>query len=59
MIDAIGLIRRQVNYYQNTFGLGYFRFTQSELIDLENLLSSDEKSELRRADLRETVNDER
>src|SRR5215471_7084198 len=32
------LIRRQLNYYQNTFGLGYFRFTQSELIDLENLL---------------------
>jgi Carboxypeptidase regulatory-like domain len=32
------LIRRQVNYYQNTFGLGYFRFTQSELIDLENFL---------------------
>jgi hypothetical protein len=33
-----GLIRRQLNYYQNTFGLGYFRFTQSELIDLENFL---------------------
>jgi hypothetical protein len=33
-----GVIRRQVNYYQNTFGLGYFRFTQSELVDLENLL---------------------
>jgi hypothetical protein len=32
------LIRRQLNYYQNTFGLGYFRFTQSELIDLENFL---------------------
>ncbi len=23
------MIRRQVNYYQNTFGLGYFRFTQT------------------------------
>jgi hypothetical protein len=33
-----GMIRRQLNYYQNTFGLGYFRFTQSELIDLQNLL---------------------
>ncbi|PWU05467.1 MAG: hypothetical protein C5B51_14485 [Terriglobia bacterium] len=33
-----GLIRRQLNYYQNTFGLGYFRFTQSELIDLQNFL---------------------
>jgi hypothetical protein len=33
-----GMIRRQLNYYQNTFGLGYFRFTQSELIDLENFL---------------------
>jgi hypothetical protein len=32
------LIRRQLNYYQNTFGLAYFRFTQSELIDLENFL---------------------
>jgi len=32
------LIRRQLNYYQNTFGLAYFRFTQTELIDLENLL---------------------
>jgi hypothetical protein len=32
------LIRRQVNYYQNTFGLAYFRFTQSELIDLQNFL---------------------
>ncbi|HLK50713.1 MAG TPA: TonB-dependent receptor [Bryobacteraceae bacterium] len=32
------LIRRQLNYYQNTFGLGYFRFTQSELIDLQNFL---------------------
>ena len=33
-----GIIRRQLNYYQNTFGLGYFRFTQSELVDLENFL---------------------
>ena len=33
-----GMIRRQLNYYQNTFGLGYFRFTQSELVDLENFL---------------------
>src|SRR5215472_15226984 len=33
-----GLIRRQLNYYQNTYGLGYFRFTQSELVDLQNLL---------------------
>jgi hypothetical protein len=32
------LIRRQLNYYQNTFGLAYFRFTQSELIDLQNFL---------------------
>ena len=32
------LIRRQLNYYQNTFGLGYFRFTQGELADLENFL---------------------
>jgi hypothetical protein len=32
------LIRRQLNYYQNTFGLGYFRFTQSELVDLQNFL---------------------
>jgi outer membrane receptor protein involved in Fe transport len=32
------LIRRQLNYYQNTFGLAYFRFTQSELVDLENFL---------------------
>jgi hypothetical protein len=32
------LIRRQLNYYQNTFGLGYFRFTQTELIDLQNFL---------------------
>jgi hypothetical protein len=35
---GVSVIRRQLNYYQNTFGLGYFRFTQSELIDLENLL---------------------
>jgi Carboxypeptidase regulatory-like domain len=33
-----GLIRRQLNYYQNTFGLAYFRFTQSELLDLQNFL---------------------
>ncbi|HTM12701.1 MAG TPA: carboxypeptidase regulatory-like domain-containing protein [Bryobacteraceae bacterium] len=34
------LIRRQLNYYQNTFGLGYFRFTQSggELPNLVNFL---------------------
>ena len=32
------LIRRQLNYFQNTYGLGYFRFTQSELVDLENLV---------------------
>jgi hypothetical protein len=32
------LIRRQLNYYQNTFGLAYFRFTQSEPIDLQNFL---------------------
>jgi hypothetical protein len=32
------LIRRQLNYYQNTFGLAYFRFTQSELVDLQNFL---------------------
>ncbi len=32
------LIRRDLNYFQNTYGLGYFRFTQSELIDLENLV---------------------
>jgi hypothetical protein len=35
---GVSVIRRQLNYYQNTFGLGYFRFTQSELIDLENFL---------------------
>ena len=33
-----GVIRRQLNYYQNTFGLGYFRFTQSALLDLEHFL---------------------
>src|ERR1700730_447622 len=33
-----GIIRRQLNYYQNTFGLGYFRFTQSTLLDLEHFL---------------------
>jgi Carboxypeptidase regulatory-like domain len=33
-----GLIRRQVNYYQNTFGLGYFRFTQDERTDLVNFI---------------------
>ena len=32
------LIRRDLNYFQNTYGLGYFRFTQSELVDLENLV---------------------
>src|SRR5579862_8131845 len=32
------VIRRQVNYYQNTFGLAYFRFTQTELLDLENFI---------------------
>jgi hypothetical protein len=34
------LIRRQLNYYQNTFGLGYFRFTQSggELPNLMHFL---------------------
>ena len=33
-----GVIRRQLNYYQNTFGLGYFRFTQDELTDLVNFV---------------------
>jgi carboxypeptidase family protein len=33
-----GMIRRQLNYYQNTFGLGYFRFTQDELTDLVNFI---------------------
>ena len=32
------VIRRQLNYFQNTYGLGYFRFTQNELTDLENLV---------------------
>jgi len=32
------LIRRQLNYFQNTYGLGYFRFTQNELTDLVNLV---------------------
>ena len=32
------LIRRQLNYYQNTFGLAYFRFTQDEPHDLVNFL---------------------
>ncbi|MEO8052534.1 MAG: hypothetical protein ABI833_19160, partial [Acidobacteriota bacterium] len=33
-----GLIRRQLNYYQNTFGLGYFRFTQTPLLNLQNMI---------------------
>ena len=33
-----GIIRRQLNYYQNTFGLAYFRFTQDELTDLVNFI---------------------
>src|SRR6266699_1137724 len=33
-----GMIRRQLNYYQNTFGLAYFRFTQDELTDLVNFI---------------------
>ena len=33
-----GIIRRQLNYYQNTFGLGYFRFTQDQLTDLVNFV---------------------
>ena len=32
------LIRRQLNYFQNTFGLGYFQFTQSPLLNLEHLI---------------------
>jgi len=33
------VIRRDLNYFQNTYGLGYFRFTSgSELTDLENLV---------------------
>ncbi len=32
------LIRRQLNYYQNTFGLGYYRFTQDQLTDLVNFI---------------------
>src|SRR5206468_12262509 len=33
-----GMIRRQLNYYQNTFGLAYFQFTQDELTDLVNFI---------------------
>ncbi len=33
-----GVIRRQLNYYQNTFGLGYFQFLSDPLTNLENLL---------------------
>src|SRR5260370_33431015 len=33
-----GMIRRQLNYYQNTFGLGYFRFLKDELTDLVNFI---------------------
>ena len=33
-----GMIRRDVNYYQNTFGLGYFRFTQGQRTDLIDFL---------------------
>ena len=33
------IIRRQLNYYQNTYGLGYFRFTSgTELTDLVDLV---------------------
>ena len=33
-----GIIRRQLNYFQNTFGLGYFEFLSSPLTNLENLI---------------------
>ena len=33
-----GLIRRQLNYYQNTQGMGYFQFTQTPLANLQNLI---------------------
>jgi outer membrane receptor protein involved in Fe transport len=32
------IIRRQLNYFQNTFGLGYFEFLSSPLQNLENLI---------------------
>jgi hypothetical protein len=33
-----GVIRRQLNYFQNTYGLGYFEFLSTPLANLENLL---------------------
>jgi hypothetical protein len=33
-----GVIRRQLNYFQNTFGLGYFEFLSTPLANLENLI---------------------
>src|SRR6202023_83520 len=33
------LIRRQLNYFQNTRGLGYFQFTETPLLNLENLVA--------------------
>src|SRR5207247_2182290 len=33
-----GVIRRQLNYYQNTFGLGYFQFLLDPLTNLQNFL---------------------
>jgi Carboxypeptidase regulatory-like domain/TonB dependent receptor len=33
-----GVIRRQLNYFQNTYGLGYFEFLSTPLANLENLI---------------------
>src|SRR5581483_2991946 len=33
-----GVIRRQLNYYQNTFGLGYFQYLLDPLSNLVNFL---------------------
>ena len=32
------VIRRDLNYFQNTFGLGYFEWTQTPLLNLEHLI---------------------
>jgi len=33
------MIRRQLNYFQNTRGVGYFQFTETPLLNLENLVA--------------------
>ena len=33
-----GVIRRQLNYYQNTFGLGYYQFLLDPLTNLQNFI---------------------